>query len=275
MHVPQNVADRKENPVKSWRPPANQISSQWRQTSMWSVSSVQSDLQQRLAYEFDRPSGSEKLLPGRTFIHAPERKFDDMHDRPTTPASMNQLMRERDPNGHGQPTNLDPAYYALYHREGPPPSSVNDPGHHGGENESFSSRRVGISDASTAVDTGFKLDSHHPSDQPSLSVGLPSNFASANGPKEHIRIAPNQQQAQMASSALQKQFYAHPVSNYSEYQAQMRNGRPRMDAKARSQLLPRYWPRITDQELQHLSGEYPTYSTYIFYHVPFKRCFCL
>jgi hypothetical protein len=273
MHVPQNVADRKENPVKSWRPPAGQISSQWRQTNMWSVSSVQSDLQQRLAYEFDRPSGSEKLLPGRTFIHAPERKFDDMHDRPTTPASMNQLMRERDANGHGQPTNLDPPYYALYHREGSHPS-VNDPGHRGGENESFPSRRVGISDASTGVDAGFKLDSHHPSDQPSLSVGLPSNFPSAIGPKEHIRIAPNQQQVQTASS-LQKQFYAHPVRGYNEFQAQMCNGRPRMDAKARSQLLPRYWPRITDQELQHLSGEYPKYSTYIHEQPPFKRYFCL
>ncbi|XP_062188787.1 B3 domain-containing protein Os07g0563300-like isoform X1 [Phragmites australis] len=267
MHPSQNVADRKDNPVKSWRPPAGQISSQWRQTNLWSLSSIQSDLQQRLAYEFDRPSGSEKLLPGRTFIHAQERKFDDMHDRPTTPAGMNQVMREREANGHSQPTSLDPVYsYTLYHRDGPHPNSLHDPSHHG-ENDSMSSRRVAIPDASTGVDAGFKLDSHHPSilkdDPPSLSVGLASNFASSNGPKDHIRIAPSQQQSQMASSSLQKQYYSHTVSGYNEFQAQLRNGRPRMDAKARSQLLPRYWPRITDQELQHLSGEYPTSNSVI------------
>ncbi|KAJ1291438.1 hypothetical protein BS78_02G315600 [Paspalum vaginatum] len=268
MHNSQNVADRKDIPVKTWRPPAGQISSQWRQTNMWSVSSIQSDLQQRLAFEFDRPSGSEKLLPGRTFIHAQERKFDDIHDRPTTPAGMNHIMRERDANGHGQPTNMDPAYsYALYHRDGSNPNNFHDPNHHGGENDSSSSRKVAMPEASAGVDTGFKLDSHHPTilkdDQPSLSVGLASSFASHNGPKDHIRIAPAQQQAQMASSSLQKQFYPHNVSGYNEFQAQMRNGRPRMDAKARSQLLPRYWPRITDQELQHLSSEYPNSNSII------------
>ncbi|KAG2637697.1 hypothetical protein PVAP13_2NG534103 [Panicum virgatum] len=260
MHNSQNVADRKDIPVKSWRPPAGQISSQWRQTNMWSVSSIQSDLQQRLAFEFDRPSGSEKLLPGRTYIHAQDRKFDDMHDRPTTPAGMNHIVRERDANGHGQSTNIDPAYsYTLYHRDGSHPNNIHDPSHHVGENDSLSSRKMAMPDASTSVDTGFKLDSHHPSilkdDPPSLSVGLASNFSSQNGPKDHIRIAPAQQQAQMASSSLQKQFYSHTVSGYNEFQAQMRNGRPRMDAKARSQLLPRYWPRITDQEIQHLSSD--------------------
>ncbi|CAN6199446.1 unnamed protein product [Urochloa humidicola] len=252
----QNVAERKDIPVMSWRPPSGQISSQWRQTNLWSVNSVQSDLQQRLALEFDRPSGSEKLLPGRTFIHAQERQFEDMHDRPITPVGMNHIMRERDANGHGQPTNMDPAYsYTLYHRDGSHPNNLHDPSHHGGEIDSLSSRKVALPDTSTGVDTGFKLDSHHPSDPPSLSVGLPSNFASQNGPKDHIRIAPSQQQVQMASSSLQKQFYPHPVTGYSEFQAQLRNGRPRLDAKARSQLLPRYWPRITDQELQHLNND--------------------
>lgn len=264
MHNSQNVADRKDIPVKTWRPPAGQVSSQWRQTNMWSVSSIQSDLQQRLAFEFDRPSGSEKLLPGRTFIHAQERKFEDMHDRPTTPAGMNHIMRERDANGHCQPTNMDPAYsYALYHRDGSHPNthpnSLHDPSHHGGESDSSSSRKAAMPEGSAGVGAGFKLDSHHPSilkdDQPSLSVGLASNFSSQNGPKDHIGIATTQQQAQMASSSLQKQFYSHTVSGYNEFQAQMRNGRPRMDAKARSQLLPRYWPRITDQELRHLSSD--------------------
>lgn len=38
----------------------------------------------------------------------------------------------------------------------------------------------------------------------------------------------------------------------------MRVARPPAEGRLRNQLLPRYWPRITDQELQKLSGEYPS-----------------
>ncbi|KAI8567539.1 hypothetical protein RHMOL_Rhmol02G0130100 [Rhododendron molle] len=38
-------------------------------------------------------------------------------------------------------------------------------------------------------------------------------------------------------------------------ETQIRNGRPRGEARPRTQLLPRYWPRITDQELQKISGD--------------------
>ncbi|KAL5579326.1 hypothetical protein UlMin_011768 [Ulmus minor] len=38
-------------------------------------------------------------------------------------------------------------------------------------------------------------------------------------------------------------------------ETQLRNARPRADARGRNQLLPRYWPRFTDQELQQISGD--------------------
>ena len=38
---------------------------------------------------------------------------------------------------------------------------------------------------------------------------------------------------------------------------EIRIARPPAEGRGRNQLLPRYWPRITDQELQQLSGEYP------------------
>lgn len=41
-------------------------------------------------------------------------------------------------------------------------------------------------------------------------------------------------------------------------QAQIRVARPPAEGRGRNQLLPRYWPRITDQELQQISGEYPS-----------------
>ncbi|KAJ6292470.1 hypothetical protein OIU78_024612 [Salix suchowensis] len=40
----------------------------------------------------------------------------------------------------------------------------------------------------------------------------------------------------------------------SSVDGQTRNGRPRIDARGKSQLLPRYWPRFTDEELQQISG---------------------
>lgn len=37
----------------------------------------------------------------------------------------------------------------------------------------------------------------------------------------------------------------------------VRVARPPIEGRVKNQLLPRYWPRITDQELQQISGEYP------------------
>lgn len=39
--------------------------------------------------------------------------------------------------------------------------------------------------------------------------------------------------------------------------SQLRVARPPVEGRVKNQLLPRYWPRITDQELQQISGEYP------------------
>ncbi|KAF9672280.1 hypothetical protein SADUNF_Sadunf11G0025000 [Salix dunnii] len=41
---------------------------------------------------------------------------------------------------------------------------------------------------------------------------------------------------------------------FSSVDGQIRNGRPRIDSRGKSQLLPRYWPRFTDEELQQISG---------------------
>ncbi|KAK6118197.1 hypothetical protein DH2020_047983 [Rehmannia glutinosa] len=38
--------------------------------------------------------------------------------------------------------------------------------------------------------------------------------------------------------------------------SQLRVARPPVEGRVKNQLLPRYWPRITDQELQQISGEY-------------------
>lgn len=38
----------------------------------------------------------------------------------------------------------------------------------------------------------------------------------------------------------------------------IRTARPPGEGRGKNQLLPRYWPRITDRELEKLSGEYPS-----------------
>lgn len=47
--------------------------------------------------------------------------------------------------------------------------------------------------------------------------------------------------------------------------SQMRVARPPVEGRIKSQLLPRYWPRITEQELQQISGEYPQPSLFLPY----------
>lgn len=56
----------------------------------------------------------------------------------------------------------------------------------------------------------------------------------------------------LPSSLLSAGLEANP-RNISE----LRVARPPVEGRVRNQLLPRYWPRITDQELQQISGEYP------------------
>lgn len=43
----------------------------------------------------------------------------------------------------------------------------------------------------------------------------------------------------------------------SSIDAQIRNGKCRGDGRSRNQLLPRYRPQITDEELQQISSKYP------------------
>ncbi|XP_062087334.1 B3 domain-containing protein Os07g0563300 [Humulus lupulus] len=53
--------------------------------------------------------------------------------------------------------------------------------------------------------------------------------------------------------SLSKQFLQNGVDPSGE--THIRNARPRADARGRNQLLPRYWPRFTDQELQQITGD--------------------
>lgn len=75
-----------------------------------------------------------------------------------------------------------------------------------------------------------------------------------------------------ASSPFHQGQGSHPISSRSSKTgvamnletnkgmiSQARNARPPPDGKGINHLISRYWPRITNQELKQLSGEYPLY----------------
>ncbi|OAY26100.1 B3 domain-containing protein Os07g0563300 isoform X2 [Manihot esculenta] len=84
---------------------------------------------------------------------------------------------------------------------------------------------------------------------PQLGMALP--FASLNESNGQIGGSGTPLR-QPAPPLVAKQFHGNGTDSSPD--TQIRNGRPRADARGRSQLLPRYWPRFTDEELQQISG---------------------
>lgn len=98
----------------------------------------------------------------------------------------------------------------------------------------------------------------------SISLGSPgvnlSSFPSAVvDEKEHSKTSPFIQQGNRSRHLLPKppKLALATGSEANAGMSQVRVARPPAEGRGRNQLLPRYWPRITDQELQQISGEYP------------------
>ncbi|CAL9077228.1 unnamed protein product [Musa acuminata var. zebrina] len=259
MFMSQQGPERREFPAKSWKPVSGPFFGQWRQAPhMWNMTSAQSDLQQRLSYEFDRPNCIEKLAPGgRYSILAHEKKFENISEKPIT-GNLNNVARERYANGK---VGIDAAStFGAYHGEGNA-DTVQDSCRLVGDSDSVSTRKSVNADPCSTSSSGANLDAHPNScvnslpssaiKEDSSSLGLAAVFQSTNCSKEPTRFSANQSQSQ--TDPLSKQFYPPSVID-PEVQSQMRNGKTRVDNRTRSQLLPRYWPRITDQELQQISG---------------------
>ncbi|XP_042450942.1 B3 domain-containing protein Os07g0563300-like isoform X1 [Zingiber officinale] len=227
----QHVPEGRDSPAKTWRSIATPLCGQWRQAPhMWNMT-MQSDLQQRLSYEFDRPSSIEKLAPGgRHSISAHEKKFEPERKIAT---NLNNISRDKYTHGNT------------------------------GENDPMSIRKsVSADPCSTSSLVNFEAKQNSSiklqqlpvsKENSSLLIGLPASFSSSNGVKDPMNLSPNQPPAQV-TTPLSKQFYPQRM-NEAELQVQMRNGRTRVDTYPRTQLLPRYWPRITNQEMKQISGD--------------------
>ncbi|XP_010414264.1 PREDICTED: B3 domain-containing transcription repressor VAL1 [Camelina sativa] len=114
--------------------------------------------------------------------------------------------------------------------------------------------------------TGYRLDAgemHESSpSQPSLNMGLsvlpysPSFSTEGIEGKKHIGASSQSNMVHCsASNILQKPskpaMSTPPVGSKS---AQARIGRPPVEGRGKGHLLPRYWPKYTDKEVQQISG---------------------
>ncbi|ONK75980.1 uncharacterized protein A4U43_C03F22580 [Asparagus officinalis] len=249
------VSERpKEHAGKSWHQMTGSFPSQWRQgPHLWSTG-IQSDLQQRLSYEFDRPLHSERLIAGvRASISAQDKKVAEPSER-LTPG--NHVLR------NGTVAGLDAAsVFNMYREEG---NVLQDSGHHLGDNDLGSSRKGVVTDPCSASTSGVNFESRPNSyakplqstilkGESSPLLGLAASFSSPNGSNGPGRASMTQSQRQMPPP-IPKQLSSNP-HNLNDNSVEVRSGRSRVDARTRTQLLPRYWPRITDQELKQINGD--------------------
>ncbi|KAG2685266.1 hypothetical protein I3760_10G117500 [Carya illinoinensis] len=87
---------------------------------------------------------------------------------------------------------------------------------------------------------------------PKFSLTVP--HASSNETNGQIGVSGTH--LRTTSTPLPKQFHGNLHGGVDlSGEAQVRNGRPRVDARGRNHLLSRYWPRFTHQELQQISGD--------------------
>ncbi|CAK9141792.1 unnamed protein product [Ilex paraguariensis] len=87
---------------------------------------------------------------------------------------------------------------------------------------------------------------------PNSRLALPS--ASNNCINDQTKVSGTHRQRITPPSPAGKQLCGSNGMD-SSAEAQIRNGKPRGDSRGRNQLFSRYWPRITDQELQQISGD--------------------
>ncbi|XP_052202834.1 B3 domain-containing protein Os07g0563300 isoform X3 [Diospyros lotus] len=189
----------------------------WRQApSMFSSSSAHSELHPRLPFEVDRPSGIDRLIGcERLSASSLEKKKVDDSSERLMNGSMKLGASEIVENGN--------AGINCGERTIP---CVNIP-----QKASFPRNSTSNSHFSLAVSS------------------TPINEAN-----DQTKVSGTHVSRLTLSTGIGKQVTAHNGADSSS-ETPLRNGRPRADARARNQLLPRYWPRITDQELQQISGD--------------------
>lgn len=261
----------KEPPGKNWNQltASSQVPGQWRPApNAWSSSiAARSELHQRLSFEFDRPNSIEKLLStGRSSL-SEKRKVDDLHERKVS-NGLNRITTDRSSNGN---SGVKSPGFTVFHREDGSLDKLQESNILMVDSDPIATRKGIIHGSRFSSSSGVKIEKVHlqasslKDDPTTYLASLSPPFSPSLDANNQARGTTNKTQGQTASGPMAKQLYHNSNHNSgidptNETHTQMRNGRLRVDARSRNQLLPRYWPRITDQELQQISGEYPIFS---------------
>ncbi|KAJ0017833.1 hypothetical protein Pint_10725 [Pistacia integerrima] len=209
----------KDLSVKNWTQLAGSGPVPWRQAPTLFNSIPQSELHPRVSYEVDLSTSIDRLNAGER-LTAPsleKRKIDDFSERLMN-GGLKGASRDILENGN---TGIN--------CEEQPSACLNKP------HQSSSLK-----------------------DDPSTThFGLAAPYASPNETNGQLGISGAHLRPVLQPSMV-KQIHGNSHNGLDSMgETQIRNGRPRVDARGRNQLLPRYWPRFTDQDLQQISGEYP------------------
>uniref|UniRef100_A0A5B7A1Y2 TF-B3 domain-containing protein n=1 Tax=Davidia involucrata TaxID=16924 RepID=A0A5B7A1Y2_DAVIN len=207
----------KDLSAKNWSQIAGSGPVPWRQApSLFNNSTAQSELHPRMPFEVDIPSSIDRIIASeRLSTSSLEKKKIEDLSERLMNGNLKLGVSEVLENGN-----------AGIKREEQPNSCVNVP-----QQSCFSKN-----DPST----------------PHFSLTVTS--ASPNDSNEQSKVSGTNAQRPPPPPPLGKQSSGQNGVD-SSGETQIRNGRPRGDARGRNQLLPRYWPRITDQELQKISGD--------------------
>ncbi|XP_028098731.1 B3 domain-containing protein Os07g0563300-like [Camellia sinensis] len=189
----------------------------WRQApSVFSSSAAQSDLQPRMPFEVHIPSGIDRLVSS-------ERPSASSLEKKKVDDSSARLMNGTLKLGTSETLENGNAGINCGEQANP---CVNVP-----QKLTFSKNDTSGSHYSLAVSS------------------VPPNVAN-----DQTKASGTHAPRPTPPPLIGKQFCGHDGAD-SSGETQIRNRRPRGDARSRNQLLPRYWPRITDQELQQISGD--------------------
>ncbi|CAL5345960.1 unnamed protein product [Camellia sinensis] len=207
----------KDLSTKTWRQMAGSGPVPWRQApSLFSSSAAQSDLQPRMPFEVHIPSGIDRLVSS-------ERPSASCLEKKKVDDSSARLMNGTLKLGTSETLENGNAGINCGEQANP---CVNVP-----QKLTFSKNDTSGSHYSLAVSS------------------VPPNVAN-----DQTKASGTHAPRPTPPPLIGKQFCGHDGAD-SSGETQIRNGRPRGDARSRNQLLPRYWPRITDQELQQISGD--------------------
>ncbi|KAJ4977240.1 hypothetical protein NE237_002346 [Protea cynaroides] len=269
LHLP--VPERlKDLSVKNWNQFAgpSAIATQWRQApNLWNAAMAQTELHPRIPYEIDRSNGIDKLISGeRPSAPGMEKMKNEDPSERVTSSSLKFVPPERFANGNAGIDTAPPL--SAFHREEMAVDGSQQSRRFAGDNEPVEVKKEVMAEPGRNIPTaGIKYEAYPPSvnmsvqstpkdDTLSSHVGFGLSYASPNETNGPTKVPAPHSQRQTPPSATTKPFLAGPHNGVeSSAETQVRNGRSRGDTKGRHQLLPRYWPRITDQELQQISGD--------------------